>query len=899
MDMRFIEVAIGLALVFALSSLLVTTVTEIWSSFRGRRGANLELALRSMLADDPSQAGWRGWFRSKAPTAFTSALLNHPLLVSQSQGKEGEQGKPSYVPGDLVVAALLDLLAQTTPGGSRPETPRLLLNSLNTTANYGPKPPVELLKSLGTLVQGVEGDWQAYEKRLVAWFDSIGERSIGWYKRWNQVRLGAFGFLVAAVFNVNPFVVGYRLWNEEPLRRATVAAAESANTAFKAASAASAASAPPTGADADTQRLAALLLKTVSAAASAASAPALTTTSDASPSSFPVTAAGSDADVAVAGIADGIRSVRSKSAADDARIRKLLVLRLALRARIDERRASVADDDVPTRLLEDSASIESLLMQIRDTAAEGKYGDVERAVLDAEHPLRSERNALLERALPSPSARRCRAAINAEARLICERIEGVRSLGDGGLPIGWNWENLPGCEDGQCGDAHGGTKSRADVRVELKAKISEIELWARQKAIERCRETKEKSGAPRCEELFSRPGQDALRAEVEGKLHVAWNDASASMKVEPVSPGTVFAKCMAGDVPCNRLLMFMGWLVIGIASVLGAQFWFDLLGKMIQLRGSGAKPAEEGKAAPAGATGGPPAAAPGGGMLTPPTLTPAASISAGSASALSAAELALTADQIERIQKSGLNMPEALVTRRLDTETRKRVAIWQDAEQQVPADGVLTQPQIERLLRGSAPPPTQPPAPVAPGALGTTPVRSDGTIAPLQEQEIRDAYGDIATVEDPTRAGAVKVVAEGKPGGRQRVLEVFKVPASMAHAFPVGLKIHQCARPHLEAVLQDIDTAGLAHLIEKCDGTVVERHISWNPANRLSSHTWGIAIDINAAQNPQGSAPAAQGTDGSVWELVPIFNRHGFAWGGHFRNGGPDGMHFELALRTP
>jgi hypothetical protein len=40
--------------------------------------------------------------------------------------------------------------------------------------------------------------------------------------------------------------------------------------------------------------------------------------------------------------------------------------------------------------------------------------------------------------------------------------------------------------------------------------------------------------------------------------------------------------------------------------------------------------------------------------------------------------------------------------------------------------------------------------------------------------------------------------------------------------------------------------------------------------------------------------PALKGELGSVRELVPLANRHGFYWGGHFR-GRPDGMHFEAA----
>jgi hypothetical protein len=41
-----------------------------------------------------------------------------------------------------------------------------------------------------------------------------------------------------------------------------------------------------------------------------------------------------------------------------------------------------------------------------------------------------------------------------------------------------------------------------------------------------------------------------------------------------------------------------GWLLTALAAALGAPFWFDLIGRVVNLRGAGAKPAS-GAAAPA------------------------------------------------------------------------------------------------------------------------------------------------------------------------------------------------------------------------------------------------------------------------------------------------------------
>lgn len=53
----------------------------------------------------------------------------------------------------------------------------------------------------------------------------------------------------------------------------------------------------------------------------------------------------------------------------------------------------------------------------------------------------------------------------------------------------------------------------------------------------------------------------------------------------------------------------------------------------------------------------------------------------------------------------------------------------------------------------------------------------------------------------------------------------------------------------------------------------------------LSRHTYGMALDTNTLSNCGGCRPRMN------CDVVRIFRRHGFAWGGNFRR--PDGMHFE------
>lgn len=55
-----------------------------------------------------------------------------------------------------------------------------------------------------------------------------------------------------------------------------------------------------------------------------------------------------------------------------------------------------------------------------------------------------------------------------------------------------------------------------------------------------------------------------------------------------------------------------------------------------------------------------------------------------------------------------------------------------------------------------------------------------------------------------------------------------------------------------------------------------------------SLHSWGIAIDVNAAWNALGAKPTLSAG------FVKCFTDAGFDWGGLWTNR-PDGMHFQLA----
>lgn len=97
---------------------------------------------------------------------------------------------------------------------------------------------------------------------------------------------------------------------------------------------------------------------------------------------------------------------------------------------------------------------------------------------------------------------------------------------------------------------------------------------------------------------------------------------------------------------------------------------------------------------------------------------------------------------------------------------------------------------------------------------------------------------------------------------------------------------HRKLLPMVRGALYEVIAEGLSSEIKVYSGCWAARTISRSPTAPPSMHAFGAAIDINAPQNPYGTKPTMDP------EIVRIFERWGFNWGGDFLI--PDGHHFEF-----
>jgi hypothetical protein len=156
---------------------------------------------------------------------------------------------------------------------------------------------------------------------------------------------------------------------------------------------------------------------------------------------------------------------------------------------------------------------------------------------------------------------------------------------------------------------------------------------------------------------------------------------------------------------------------------------------------------------------------------------------------------------------------------------------------------------------------------------GETPFLRYGD-AVMPQMLVKEAFGEFAA----RRAGNTITIDER---WRRRNIRVREVPVLGT------VTCHRSLLPQLEAALEEVAAAGLAHAIDPGDygGCYSPRFLSASPGGRLSHHSWGIAIDIDVGENAFGTRPDQDP------RVVEIFERHGFTWGGRWLL--PDGMHFE------
>lgn len=131
----------------------------------------------------------------------------------------------------------------------------------------------------------------------------------------------------------------------------------------------------------------------------------------------------------------------------------------------------------------------------------------------------------------------------------------------------------------------------------------------------------------------------------------------------------------------------------------------------------------------------------------------------------------------------------------------------------------------------------------------------------------------------------------GSPDTREdegKYMTLYRVPHEIAlciTTIPSKIYCNRDLIDPLEQALWNVIQRDLVCELQTWDGCFNIR--SKRGRKSWSLHSWGIAIDINAAWNGLGKEPTMSD------KLVKCFTDAGFHWGGRWKR--KDGMHFQLA----
>lgn len=216
-----LDVALGLIFIYAVYSLLATTLTELVASMLNQRGEILKKGIKRMLDNDDPQPA-KSQEDEGQPSSDNPLDENlSPTFLAKPEikylGKKNLLGKtrfPSYLKSKTFVNTLLDTLGFAFSDKADLSVLKKKLNPKN-----------ETHKILINLIDQADNKVDKFKASVEEWYNETMERVSGWYKRRIQLITVITGVLIAFVLNVNTIEIAKVLGTDEDARVAMVQAA--------------------------------------------------------------------------------------------------------------------------------------------------------------------------------------------------------------------------------------------------------------------------------------------------------------------------------------------------------------------------------------------------------------------------------------------------------------------------------------------------------------------------------------------------------------------------------------------------------------------------------------------------------------------------------------------------
>ena len=241
-----LDVAVGMAFIYLVLSLVASGVNEILAAVVQSRAANLERGLRSLFSGDSIEAGTNlvenlydhGLIRGLYPdpekdlgvAVVLSRLSKFRLWLQKVVGMgpgtmvaivKNPLLLPSYIPARTFAVAMIDILNRDKFNGKTAiQNIEDFLSSHHQEFenNKAVQALLSLLVDAKNDAKKEEEKLQRFQANLENWYNDAMDRVSGWYKRYTQRVLLTVGFVIAIVFNVNSIHVAHVLWVDRDVR---------------------------------------------------------------------------------------------------------------------------------------------------------------------------------------------------------------------------------------------------------------------------------------------------------------------------------------------------------------------------------------------------------------------------------------------------------------------------------------------------------------------------------------------------------------------------------------------------------------------------------------------------------------------------------------------------------
>lgn len=222
-----LDIAIGLAFLYFLLSIVCSSIGEIIAAIFKLRAKNLETGLRVLLG---SQTATDTFFKDwRIGMLHTPKWFRDPMKDGKPRGR-----KPSYIPPQTAALVLVDTFvpaaaaeAKTIAADSKPSEDQVaaVQRAIDKIEQQ------EVKAWLSGVVVEARGDLDKIRTELEDAFNSVMDRATGWYKRRSQFIVFFVALAIAGGLNADTINVADRLARDEALRAHVVAQAQKAGTA--------------------------------------------------------------------------------------------------------------------------------------------------------------------------------------------------------------------------------------------------------------------------------------------------------------------------------------------------------------------------------------------------------------------------------------------------------------------------------------------------------------------------------------------------------------------------------------------------------------------------------------------------------------------------------------------